>query len=270
MPRFDRHAFRAVFTDDPLNLREFRLEGRGYGSAGAYLKGTVSHSPFRLCNELICGEIGRFLRLPIPPMGITVYLSENETDKERIKSQFLFSSLDFNFERDSLPAIEPDICVQKMPSLCAGILLFDILIANPDRRPQNLWSDNVGFPTQMLVFDHDVALFGIEGIERLAMLREDLGLTHLDSSRMQFHCFLERIAERSLLDEWFNRAYSIPPWMLDDLCDSARKYGIRKEAAVEAREFLYYRSRNLEQLVLANKSKFSGISDWEPPTGSLF
>ncbi|MGH7136016.1 MAG: hypothetical protein ACREHD_09765, partial [Pirellulales bacterium] len=77
--------------------------------------------------------------------------------KEGRREAPLFSSLDFNFNREKLPPVVPDICVQRLLRDCTGVLLFDIWIANEDRHDANLLVDKVGAPGEMMVFDHDQA-----------------------------------------------------------------------------------------------------------------
>jgi hypothetical protein len=76
-------------------------------------------------NELICAEIGRFLCLPVSPEGIIH--APNVTPED------WFASLDFNLTGTALPPVDTAACVASLPDPSAGLLLFDILIANCDR-----------------------------------------------------------------------------------------------------------------------------------------
>ena len=50
--------------------------------------------------------------------------------------------------------------LQRLPDVCTGIVLFDVLIANCDRHDDNLVVDNDIAPREIYVYDHDIALFG--------------------------------------------------------------------------------------------------------------
>ena len=160
-----KHHFRALFFSSPDAC------GRAHGSTQAWHKTAWSGSPYCIPNELISAQIGQFLKLPIPPFAIT-YSEDND---------YYFSSLDFNFDRDQLPPVEPDLCWEHLPRLCSGVMLFDILIANEDRHDENLVIDNVIKPSFMRVFDHDQALFGgggnLAGTNRLTQLHDRLGVS---------------------------------------------------------------------------------------------
>jgi hypothetical protein len=70
-------------------------------------------APYCLPNELICGEIGRFLGLPIPP-GAIVHAPRNP------QAEHWYASLDFNLTGNSLPPVDVDDCVTRLPDLSTG------------------------------------------------------------------------------------------------------------------------------------------------------
>jgi len=86
-------------------------------------------SPYCIPNEYICAELGRYLRLPIIPGAITVERGD--------LPKYWYTMLDFG-EEQPLPPADPHECIGCLPELCAGIVLFDIFIANRDRTPTNL------------------------------------------------------------------------------------------------------------------------------------
>lgn len=147
-----------------------------------------TQAPYCIPNELICAELGRFLRLPVPPVGIVSQSSGAP----------LFASLNFNLTGNSLPPVNVVKCVQQLPQLSAGLLLFDIWITNCDRHPENFSVDFLASPPQMNVFDHSHAFFGYVsggGEARLDALRHRLGISWttnsvVDSGRHR-HCLLD-------------------------------------------------------------------------------
>lgn len=257
--RKSEYYYQAFFKPNSLELFEgfstgLGLDKRGLGYAQAWHRGNVeTHT---IVNEFVCGHLGQFLRLPIPPFAIT-----------RFGGELLFSSLDFNFERAKLPAVEPDRCVQRMLNICTGVLLFDILVANEDRHDKNLVVDRVSRPRRMHVFDHDQALFSgyrRSGIERLKHERERLGIIkEMMSGEERPHVFLETIPSARYFEAWIEKVSDIPRWMIDELCDfCVKELGLTTEESEEAKEFLVHRRNNLEQLVRAHSDRFSRVTDW--------
>lgn len=137
-------------------------------------------------------------------------------------------------------------------------------MANPDRvDKKHLWCDSSAEPTRLLIIDHDYALLGDagDGIQRLTDLQDDLGLSFIKGSH-NHHPFLRRIPSASLFDEWYKRAFSLPPWYIQEICREARRYGITKTEAARVEKFLLYRSRNLETIVAKYRDEFRSIADW--------
>ncbi len=154
----NRQPYQVVFREDPLGWDSVRNRGYGFGDVGAIHKLRMEDGrPYRFANELICGRIAQFLLLPVPPFGFTYFAGQKGVP---LPQGIMFSEIDFNCERESPPLPDLDACVDSMPRFCAGILAFDILVANPDRRRDHLWCDDPQHPTRLLMFDHDLALCG--------------------------------------------------------------------------------------------------------------
>ena len=131
----------------------------------------ISNAPYCVPNEVVCGEIGRFLGLPVPPAGV-VYTPKGD--------DLFYASLDFNLTGNALPPVNVTKCVSVLPRESAGVLLFDILIANSDRHGRNLSVDFSAKPPRMNIFDHGHALFGKDagnGVARLEKLSDRLGVS---------------------------------------------------------------------------------------------
>ncbi len=124
------------------------VAGSRYVYLSAVAKENVANAPYCIPNELICGELGRFLRLPVPPAGIVTQAGGSA----------MVASLDFNLTGNSLPPVNVNQCVRMLPTLSAGLLLFDIWIANCDRHEANFSLDTGTTPPQMSIFDHSHAL----------------------------------------------------------------------------------------------------------------
>ena len=261
-PPRKKYHLRTVFHSGPDGI--VGADGRAFGFVEAWHRRACEGSPYCIPNEYICGEIGRFLRLPIPAFGITV--SELE--------QYFFSSLNFNFGRkEEIPPIQPDLTWHRLPNICTGILLFDILVANCDRHDKNLAVDSTTMPKSILVYDHDQALFGggdpaLSGVSRLDALDGRLGITNGGVTGGNRHCLLDEVNSAEHISEWLHKIYSLPDWFISGVCQSARAYGLSGEEADRVCVFLSSRRKELENLLKTFRNEFSNVSDW-PWEGAL-
>lgn len=253
--RKGRFYNRAIFRQDDTGA--FKMpdaDGRVIGSADAWHRRNVEHSPYCIPNELICAKIGTFLGLPIPAHAITYF--ENEP---------FFSSLNFNPTDAKPPHIEPAICAEKFPWLCTGILFFDILVANNDRHDENLAVDSIGNPKQLIVYDHEQALFASVGVSRLHEVRERLAITGSPQTGGNPCCFLASLKTVEYFTEWRGRIADIPDWFIKDACTAAVGLGISASDAREAQEFLTYRKNRLTEIIKQRGRGISLFDDWRPP-----
>jgi hypothetical protein len=220
---------------------------------------SASTAPYCIPNELICGELGRFLRLPVPPVGIVLHAS----------GEPLFASLDFNLTGNSLPPVNVVNCVRDLPSLSTGLLLFDIWVANCDRHAGNFSVDFYGAPPKMNIFDHSHALFGYakgQGETRLMELRDRLGISWttnnpVDSGQHR-HCLLDAVNDDGHFDFWLNRIRATPDFYIEDICRDAEPYGLTAQEVSIAIDFLKARRDNINQIISNNQAEFSAIQAW--------
>ncbi len=252
----------------------YRIEsfGRqlGIGVAGSryvYLsavakENSAAAAPYCIPNELICGELGRFLRLPVPPVGIVSQTSGGP----------LFASLDFNLTGNSLPPVNVANCVRVLPSLSTGLLLFDIWVANCDRHAENFSVDFYGTPPQMNIFDHSHALFGYaagEGETRLATLRDRLGISWttnnpVDSGQHR-HCLLDVVNDDYYFSLWLDRIRATPDFYIEEICQDAAPYGLTEQEASAAIDFLKARRDSMNEIISNHQTEFSAIQAWRLP-----
>lgn len=227
------------------------------GSVPVVAKKNCSSAPYCVPNEFVCGELGRFLGLPIPPGEVCYSNSSNH--------QLFYISLNFNLVGSSLPPVNTTQCVKELPDLSAGLLLFDILIGNADRHGRNLSVDFLAKPPSMTVFDHGHALFGKDerkGVARLERLRDRLAISGGSRTQGNRHCILDQITTDAHFGPWLERIRLLPNYVIDDLCEQLPGLGCTLEEAAAAADFLKHRSIHLEQIVVANKAEFTGIKGW--------
>jgi hypothetical protein len=196
---------------------------------------------------LICGALGQFLGLPVPPCGLFV---------EPGAARSYFGTLNFNVRGDSFPPADVAECLDAYrvlgprPDHVIGTLVFDVWVANGDRNERNLRLDTTANPRQLHVFDHGWALFGrglrgaesAPGVPRLRRLRDELGIADSTDPSGVPHCLLTAVRR-------------------------AREVQLVTPAeATEVVNFLRHRRDALADIIQAHRARFSGISDanWGP------
>ena len=213
-------------------------------------------SPYLVPNEWICSQLAQFLRLPVPPSAL---MRSGPTRKG------MFASLEFG-AKDSTPD-DADIaaCARQDAETCTGILLFDVLVANPDRHAKNLHVDDPAMPREITIFDHDRALFGIfaeEGIRRLTELRDRLGTSGGSQTGQNRNCLMDALTTTEHFAKWTARIRSVPPWLIANVCDEVVQCGITREEADAAVDFLAHRSQLLNDIVWEHREQLKGIKMW--------
>lgn len=212
--------------------------------------------PYCVPNELIAGELGRQIRLPIPPCGLLV-------DKAK-PTQHWFGSLNFNLLGDSLPPVIAEDCYELIPFLVTGVLLFDIWIANGDRHERNLAMDTSTSTPRLSVFDHSHALFGVverRGSARLKRLRDRIAIGESTNPSVNRHCFLDVVTSAEHFGEWCDRIASVPDYAIRSIVEEARPGGLTALEFQTAVEFLTYRRTALSKIIRSNRDEFA-INDW--------
>lgn len=180
----------------------------------------------------------------------------------------MYSCLDFDWTHETLVNAEPDQCVKKMLNECTGILLFDIIIANPDRMPWNLKADRPLDPTCLRVYDHADALLGVQGEPRLNSLQlTSLGLNWPNRDKQE-HCLLPHLIDGRFLMDWYGKIEYLPDFQIQNTCKAAMASGLSKGEANSVRDFLIYRKRNIKVIVDSNRAAFPE-SFFTPPNGEF-
>ena len=138
----------AIVEADDLGLYVVKFRGAGQG-------------PLALVAELLSGEIGRTLGLPVPELvfiEIDPALGRNEPDEE--VRELLQRSSGLNLALDYLPgSIGFDLAAGDAPDsgLASRVIWFDAFVMNVDRIPRNpnllLWH------RQLYLIDHGASLY---------------------------------------------------------------------------------------------------------------
>jgi hypothetical protein len=213
--------------------------------------------PFVAANEFVANRIAAILGIPVAP-GYLLKIPSNEV---------YFINVNFNPTGTNLPPVRPPELVKKLPRICAGVVIFDILIGNPDRHPRNL--AHFDKKQQLAVFDHSHSLFGISpgyGASRLTWLNQSLGCIGeqepfgLTGNR---HCLIDHIPESGWLLEWLERVRLIPDYFFEDVCnDVLQVTDITRAEADSLREYLVKRRNGMSLLLTKHQDQFTALTQW--------
>jgi hypothetical protein len=121
----------------------------------------AAQGPRALVAELICGELGRRLGLPVPQLAlieVDAVLARSEPDEEI--QDLLRASAGMNLALDYLPGAlnwEPALAPPPDPELAAKVVWFDAFITNVDRTPRN--PNLLRWHRALYLIDHGAALY---------------------------------------------------------------------------------------------------------------
>jgi hypothetical protein len=212
-----------------------------------------TENPYCVANELVASEVGKRLRLPVPPSCVV-------QDGAGVP---YFACLDFNLTGITLPPILPGAFAATFGDAVADILVFDAYIGNSDRHSGNLAAD-YGTP-RYNVFDHSHVLFGgthhgITGIARLTAAETSLVIDQSIGGNR--HCLIDVLADDRPMRRMLERIEGLDDYFLEDVVSAASDYGLSSSEASALLSFLKLRKSTLRQLIANNKLSFSGIGTW--------
>ena len=121
----------------------------------------AAQGPRALVAELIGGELGRLLGLPIPQLvliELDAVLARSEPDPEI--QALLRASAGLNIALDYLPGAlnwEPALAPEPDPDLAAAVVWFDAFITNVDRTAKN--PNMLRWHRELYLIDHGAALY---------------------------------------------------------------------------------------------------------------
>ena len=139
--------------DDGLYVLKFRGAGQG---------------PLALVAELVAGEIGRALGLPVPELALCeldVALARAEPDPEI--QDLIKASGGLNLAMDFLPGALPFTAAADVDAeFAADVVWFDALMTNVDRTPRN--PNLICWHGQVWLIDHGAAMYRQHGADDFA------------------------------------------------------------------------------------------------------
>lgn len=140
--------------DDGLYVVKFKGAGQGPGA---------------LVAEVVAGELGRALNLPVPELvviDVAPELGHAEPDPEiqELIEASPGTNLGMDFLPGALPFAVPDETID--PAFAADVVWFDALVTNIDRTPRN--PNLIGWHRKTWLIDHGAAFFRQHGEKPLA------------------------------------------------------------------------------------------------------
>lgn len=205
--------------------------------------------PHLVANEYICARLAAAVGLPVPP-GFLV-----KKDGEP-----WFVSMDFNLAGEELPQILPDILLARKPTLCAGIVLFDSWVLNPDRHAKNLAHDTT--TDAVVIFDHSRALMPTDLPQR------EYAEAMVDKPAIGAHCLATILRDASTFKYWHERIMAVAEHQISDALNDAADIGLEPDNVDFFRRYLMDRRQRLPNIVANNKAVFPNLTlgtlPWPP------
>jgi hypothetical protein len=211
------------------------------GIAGVAKPAEEKH-PLQVVNELIGGDLGRAIRLPIPP-GFVIMKDKKPHHV----------SLNFSLTGEKPPPAAPTAIAADHPEEACGVILFDLWIANNDRHEKNLAYEKS--TKRLNLFDHGLALMCTkDGRSRLEGVDADVNRGLLTE-----HCLTPELVSGDGFAVWFDRINQMPEWCLREAVLDTKSLGLEKDLADFCVEFLLKRRLELMDIIKANSDLFTGI-----------
>lgn len=221
--------------------------GRGvmsslYVAVSGVAKAATGAMPMTVVNELICADLGRAVKLPVPPS----FLVHHGDGKP------YHVSLNFHLAGEDLPPADAAAVVADHPSLAAGIVLFDSWICNGDRHRGNLAYDKVS--KRVTLFDHSHSFLTGAGKQRLEQAAGQLAIGG--------HCVARELTQVDGFRTWHTRIMAVPDFYIREAVEQTVGVGpMEADIAAFAAEYLLDRRRRLLDLVDANRAHFPKIQE---------
>lgn len=227
-------------------------------------------NPYVVVNELVAARIGALIGLPVPP-GMLIPTPAPAIGAGWVTMSFLNAP-------GALPPVNAGKAVAALPNVAAGVVVFDILIANSDRHGGNLALTAgpvlaAGGPApgdRLEVFDHSHALvrFGHPTVaDYLSSITDKLvidGALLPESNRC---VLLDHVASVQGILAWCQRLRTIlSDAAIDEICEEAAMVtpAFTSTDAAALADFLKHRRDTIEDLARAAKDEFKAIpnADW--------
>jgi uncharacterized tellurite resistance protein B-like protein len=214
-------------------------------------KTSTPELPLAVVNELICADLARAVRLPIPPSFLV-------HDKD---AKPYHVSLNFHLSGEDLPPADAAAIATDFPELACGVILFDMWVCNSDRHASNIAYDKA--MKQVTLFDHSHAF-----------LHGQQGKTFLENLRSQpaigGHCLASQIMKVDGFKTWQDRISAVPEFYIREAVQQTVGIGtMTADLAIFATDYLLDRRKRLPELIQAHRALFPKVELdlWDEPKG---
>lgn len=197
---------------------------------------------YTVFNEKVAGEIGRVMGLPCPEV-----LVEPFNDRHYVFSHWQETSRS-GMELPQKTATERQIAMAKQLDTIHGMLVFDLYVANNDRKADNLKCRSDG---TLALIDHANALLYYvrssksvpHGIDRLNDVRKDIRKMFEDD---RIHHFMYLLPSGDELAKWMARMQAVPDHFIEKIVfDCPETEYIASDWKYKTVEFLIERKKYL-------------------------
>lgn len=206
------------------------------GVAGV-AKPNSANLPLVVANEMVCQMLARAILLPTPP-GFIIDLN----------SEPYYVSLNFNLAGQALPPADAPLIATSDPELAAGIVLFDVWIANGDRHTQNIHYDQTS--NRVEIFDHSHASFSNDAAD-LAIRATQLAIGG--------HCLASELRSVAGMAFWNGRINEIPEFYIRAAVEAVAEIGLPADRVAPSSDFLLERRTRLLDLMRSNRAAFPRV-----------
>jgi hypothetical protein len=213
-------------------------------------KANDAANPYYIVNEIISAEIGRRVRLPVPPS-----CAVEDEDGEAF-----FASLNFNLTGDTLPPVIPPLFAAAFGDQCADVVVFDIFICNSDRHQGNLSADYTA--PRFNLFDHSHALLGYGPFGTDRLIEAEDSLTIEGGAWGNRHCLMDEVTDDRHFIKMLERIEGLDDYFIRELVQEVAEYGLTADQVALVTDFLLRRRSKVRQLVADNKAQFTAIQQW--------
>lgn len=222
-------------------------------------------SPFAVANEYICSNLAYFVGLPVPPFCILH------------QGMYYFVSLQVKQEGFRPPF--PYELALNNPDITTGIVLFDIFVANGDRKKESDGSiDSLLYnpgTKDVVIFDFSHALLGYQregnadgrqesGTNlRLERLRDELGI-----DEPKCHSLVECLTTKQYFQKWLERIDKIPNWVIWKVVEQGCVFADRTDHRLSlqevttCKEFLIARKGKVGKLACFHEERFNKLKNY--------
>lgn len=193
--------------------------------------------PNIVINELLCNLLARGIFLPCPPGALMENAGED-----------YFCSLNFNLAGQSLPPSPIPLVVTNCGVLCWGILLFDVLVMNPDRHNKNLSYDRTH--NRIQVFDHSRAFLPVKATID-SVIADNTGKLGFHQ-----HCLKNELSSMDGFDFWVARIKSLPDYFIEEAINQICEVGYPSDKRSLTMDFFKNRRNNIDSIIQNNIAEF--------------